>query len=144
MAMFPDAKVRDDRGRLVPLAPTRFSLAGPSRGEGAAFPPSAEQRRQGVRFLLAMAPLTAAMSLAPVGLFIMGMIRAWVMFTMVGAFTLVEIWVGWQITRRVRARKFATALVAVSRCGSCAHDLTGLSAEADGCRVCPECGAAWR
>ncbi len=29
-------------------------------------------------------------------------------------------------------------------CATCARSLSGLSAEADGCTVCPECGAAWR
>lgn len=31
-----------------------------------------------------------------------------------------------------------------SVCLACTYDLTGLSAEADGCTVCPECAAAWR
>ncbi len=30
------------------------------------------------------------------------------------------------------------------RCASCGHDLAGCTPEADGCTVCPECGAAWR
>lgn len=30
------------------------------------------------------------------------------------------------------------------RCGSCGYTLVGVPEEADGCRVCPECGAAWR
>lgn len=29
-------------------------------------------------------------------------------------------------------------------CGRCLYGLSGLRAEADGCTVCPECGAAWR
>ena len=29
-------------------------------------------------------------------------------------------------------------------CRACGHSLSGLVVEADGCRVCPECGAAWR
>jgi hypothetical protein len=29
-------------------------------------------------------------------------------------------------------------------CASCRYSLTGCRAEADGCTVCPECGAAWR
>ena len=29
-------------------------------------------------------------------------------------------------------------------CGSCGFELRGLANDADGCRVCPECGAAWR
>jgi hypothetical protein len=30
------------------------------------------------------------------------------------------------------------------RCGSCGYDLGGIRPEGDGCRVCPECGGAWR
>lgn len=29
-------------------------------------------------------------------------------------------------------------------CGCCGYDLRGTEAEPDGCRVCAECGAAWR
>jgi len=29
-------------------------------------------------------------------------------------------------------------------CPACGHSLRGLAPEADGCVVCPECGAAWR
>lgn len=29
-------------------------------------------------------------------------------------------------------------------CAACAHPIREIPAEADGCTVCPECGAAWR
>jgi hypothetical protein len=29
-------------------------------------------------------------------------------------------------------------------CAACGYDLIGQEPEEDGCRVCPECGAAWR
>jgi hypothetical protein len=29
-------------------------------------------------------------------------------------------------------------------CAACGYDLRGQEPEEDGCRVCPECGAAWR
>ncbi len=29
-------------------------------------------------------------------------------------------------------------------CGGCGYDLHGLQPQEDGCRVCPECGGAWR
>ena len=38
-------------------------------------------------------------------------------------------------------RKHALALVAECRCGVCGYDLAHANPEADGCRVCPECGA---
>lgn len=31
-----------------------------------------------------------------------------------------------------------------AECAACTFPLDGLSAEADGCTVCPECGAAWK
>ncbi len=32
----------------------------------------------------------------------------------------------------------------LGHCAVCDYPLDGLVAEADGCTVCPECGAAWR
>jgi hypothetical protein len=32
----------------------------------------------------------------------------------------------------------------VGRCLACGYDLDGLALAADGCTVCPECGAAWK
>ncbi len=36
------------------------------------------------------------------------------------------------------------ACVLTGICGSCGYALSGLLTGADGCAVCPECGAAWR
>jgi hypothetical protein len=36
------------------------------------------------------------------------------------------------------------ALLSERRCASCVYDLSTISPEPDGCRVCPECGAAWK
>lgn len=38
----------------------------------------------------------------------------------------------------------ARAIVAIGRCPSCGYELSQLPIEADGCVICPECGAAWR
>lgn len=35
------------------------------------------------------------------------------------------------------------AMLDAARCPSCGYDLSASVAEADLCRVCPECGAAW-
>lgn len=43
----------------------------------------------------------------------------------------------------VRSEDLVTMLKKWNRCLSCATTLEGLPVEADGCRVCPECGAAW-
>lgn len=42
-----------------------------------------------------------------------------------------------------RAEQVRPSLRAL-RCPSCRYSLRGLTPEADGCTVCPECGAAWR
>lgn len=47
-------------------------------------------------------------------------------------------------TRRFALRKeIARAYLQERRCASCAYDLSGAEPAADGCSVCPECGAAW-
>ncbi len=58
-------------------------------------------------------------------------------------------WGAWHVlTGRSRLQEHdvgarTEALLAVRRCASCAY-LLGGEPEADGCTVCPECGAAWR
>ncbi len=47
------------------------------------------------------------------------------------------------LTRRRRQAVVVKALLAERRCASCAYLLDQLSPAADGCVVCPECGAAW-
>ncbi len=47
-------------------------------------------------------------------------------------------------TLDVRSSKVATALLRARLCASCGYELEGINIETDGCRVCPECGAAWR
>jgi hypothetical protein len=49
--------------------------------------------------------------------------------------------------RRLPARhsdELRGELLAMGRCASCSYRLGGVAVEADGCRVCPECGGAWR
>lgn len=45
---------------------------------------------------------------------------------------------------RLRARAFVNAWVAARACAACGYVYGEIRAEADGCVVCPECGAAWR
>ena len=40
--------------------------------------------------------------------------------------------------------RLRVAMQSLSRCASCGYSLKGIHADADGCTVCPECGAAWR
>ena len=39
---------------------------------------------------------------------------------------------------------FIARMIRAGRCPACAYPLAGLAPQADGCIVCPECGAAWR
>ena len=41
-------------------------------------------------------------------------------------------------------RMWAPFYLSLGRCASCGYDLSHHHPEADGCSVCPECGAAWR
>ena len=41
-------------------------------------------------------------------------------------------------------RRAVLACLNAEVCPGCGYSLRGLEAEADGCRVCPECGGAWK
>lgn len=48
------------------------------------------------------------------------------------------------LTRSARERAKRRMAETIGRCAWCDYELDGLTPEADGCTVCPECGAAWR
>ncbi|GJM18987.1 MAG: hypothetical protein DHS20C14_12000 [Phycisphaeraceae bacterium] len=60
----------------------------------------------------------------------------WAVFGLSGLFFVVFAMVPTRSLRGVTRR--------LGVCWSCGYDLKGLPAAADGCVVCPECGAAWR
>lgn len=47
------------------------------------------------------------------------------------------------MARRRVSRELAATAVAEGLCGSCCYGLRDIPVDADGCVVCPECGAAW-
>ncbi len=47
-------------------------------------------------------------------------------------------------TRRRVGSQLAATAVAEGLCGSCCYSLRDIPPEADGCIICPECGAAWQ
>lgn len=47
----------------------------------------------------------------------------------------------WRRTQRIRAQ--LSGLLRRDCCGSCGYPLRSIEVDADGCRVCPECGGAW-
>lgn len=62
----------------------------------------------------------------------------------IGIYSLGEYAHGDKSRRSMRAAAIRRVMLAEERCASCAYPLVGLQVEADGCTVCPECGAAWR
>ena len=48
------------------------------------------------------------------------------------------------LSRKHHAYEIQTVLLGMRRCPSCAFDLRGTPEDANGCRECPECGAAWK
>jgi len=147
------ARVRDDRGQLVPLVPAsahpgisldpRISRRAAAAGAGP-LRPSVEELRQGFGMALLVLPILLAFSFAPVLLFVFKYISVWWMAGTVLALGVVEWFILLGVARRLQARREALVHVAAGLCGSCGQALKGLLPESDGCTVCPECGAAWR
>ncbi len=48
------------------------------------------------------------------------------------------------VLRRLMLPRLVRAYVADGFCGSCGFTIRDLQPEEDACRVCPECGSAWR
>lgn len=63
------------------------------------------------------------------------------MFALLFVFTAVRL-LSW--TLGTSSGRVSVALLRARLCASCGYDLEGINFEADGCQVCPECGAAWR
>jgi hypothetical protein len=66
--------------------------------------------------------------------------------TTVGMWVALATWwlVGSWAMARWRMLRISDALLASGRCACCGYALVALRREDDDCRVCPECGAAWR
>jgi len=94
----------------------------------------------GVAFGLLVIPAVFAVILAgheptrPLRYVLIGLVGA---VLPIGLFLLISWWprIGW--------RRWVDVVVGAGHCASCGQSLDGLAAADDGCRVCPECGAAW-
>ena len=53
-------------------------------------------------------------------------------------------WVSINVWLWVFARRFVKAIRPTGRCVRCLYDMTRCPTEDDDCRVCPECGSAWK
>lgn len=54
------------------------------------------------------------------------------------------VWGAFSMERSLARRRVSKVLLIERYCPCCLYPLFGLSAQSDGCTVCPECGAAWR
>lgn len=147
------ATVTDDRGRRVPLVTIdlagSFGVTATARRESMLASATGEKRtgrdmRQALFFAALVLPLVLITVTAPLLFMSARQVPLWLILGIVLPLSLVEGWFIIQIKRRFDARTFARAAVLNGRCGSCGQSLNGLAPESDGCRVCSECGAAWR
>ncbi len=148
--MSASSHIRDDRGRDVPL----YTLgAAFTVGAGDMPRETVERLRERLRGerpgtgLLRMSMWLALSSLT-LGIAVL-VLSGWRASSAFNVLTGVLLFAGLFWWSRYRfeqsaARQVREAMLAESRCASCAYDLTGVPKAADGCVVCPECGAAWR
>ncbi len=93
---------------------------------------------------LAVLPVTVLVAFLPVAL--MSSIRPplWIFFRVTAAAGAVPALLTMSLLRRIGSKSLANRYRRATACASCGYDMETLPAELDGCRVCPECGAAWR
>ena len=135
----------DHRGREVPLC------------DETALPPGTDARIRQVVWMAARSrPHRLAVRLAVMTLCIVGSRLVFLYLRgsssrleMLGSAVTVLVVIGLLVAYARMTGGFAdrrAAKLCLSRrlCPSCGYTLDGLTPEADGCRVCPECGAAWK
>ena len=113
------------------------------RGEQRAFPRSLGAFCQSLAFYFAALVVFLAMALAPMPREIgWGLVAVLLVLglAVIGALLACGSW----IANREAYERAARSMRHGSNCPQCWYDLAGHEHEADGCVVCPECGAAWR
>lgn len=148
------SSVKDDRGVLAPLisGPLSVHSAGEAR-LGFALRCSIERsirlddRQQlvtGAKALLLSFPFWAPSALMPaVVIQSREVIPVWIGFSLMIPVGLAGPLAFTWVFRRLVACEVAQAYADRGLCGSCGYGLADAKPEADGCRVCPECGSAW-
>jgi len=141
--------IEDDRGKPVPLCD--FTKAGLRNARPTRTPHDAEIMIAARRWFPVLAALFILLYLVPSAL---NMILVSTSSPGLGSIkpTLVLILLGYIIFATRPKRKKRTAfdedarrsLIRATACPSCGYSLRDVTPEADGCTVCPECGAAWR
>jgi hypothetical protein len=68
-----------------------------------------------------------------------------VLGALIGIGFVAAIMIGWSLTRgRTRVREAVARCTRWGICAACGYPLGSAKVERDRCRLCPECGAAWR
>lgn len=153
--------LKDHRGRSCRVHPGRGAAAtsgsapAPAEGDAALD----EHARPGVDWSFTL-PLIGCLGFIGAGACVMSALgyaalstltkQAPILPPLVLAFVVAGLYVAWAfwrrrvLQRRGLAQHHAQAWLARGRCPGCGYSLRGLQPAGDGCRVCPECGGAWR
>lgn len=141
-------RIRDARGRAVPaframVASRVNQLPDDARRNAWATADAAMQGQTSNTWPLAIFMLLLLIGLAiPEILTDLGL-RSYTRGVLVAYVPLAWI-VWWRTYRWLTTLGCLRALVSAGFCGSCGYSIAGISAQSDGCTICPECGAAWR
>lgn len=145
--------ITDDRGTRVPLVPLEWLF--PGKGErgrrrerlmrASAYQPAITRREVGrtLAYGLLIVPFVLVLGVVPA--IVSGSSWPWWARALVmvpGA--LLPVVFGAVLARRISTERIAEAYLRAGLCASCGYELGTVEPEEDGCRVCPECGAAWR
>ncbi len=149
-----EATVLDARGREVPLVPHNVQLhlardteMGRRLRASSTLPkekPTGSEIRRGIGYGILAIPLLLVGALAPASMAFSLKWPLWLMLLAAIPLSVIPALVTLFVARRAAGQRIARVYAHAGYCGSCAHDLHAIHAEADGCTVCPECGAAWR
>lgn len=148
---FSTPTIRDDRGREVPfresIVPSPQVLRRVREAEKARLPtPSGREIARALGQGLIMAGVSLAAMLVPVWLSIRFRVggralRVTAFLVGVGVMMLGTVW----LARVTSLRRRALVRRSAGLCAACGYDLGDVPEEGeDPCRVCPECGSAWR
>lgn len=147
---FSGPTIRDDRGKRVPLALEQGLGTSASRRlrEASKLPaprPTPGEVLEALGRGLLMAAVSLAAMLGPVWFMITRGVGGRVL--RVGSFLAgvgVLLWLTIWLARGTSVRRRARILRSAGLCASCGYDLDDVPAQEDACRICPECGSAWR
>jgi hypothetical protein len=145
--------ITDHRGRRVPLVPYELTsfVDDPQRtarlsatSHLARQPVTAREVRRGIGYGLLVLPVMLIGALAPSWLAFGLKLPWWAMILAAIPLGAIPAILTIFLVRRTAVDRIAHSYIAADYCASCGYDLKSIGPEEDGCRICPECGAAWR